>query len=105
MNSENHACYVDSSDERGSYNQLPFDLTESGAKRALPSVSPKWANMPHRDSMELSDADLLLMETVRAEQIFVKGLRDRGGCELSMAEEGPFKDPLKAGTGPLKDPL
>ena len=64
---------------------------DTGAKRALPSVSQKWADLPCKASADMSIEDLQLLATVRAENIFSDGLKEKGG-----------QDPLNYHFDPLK---
>ena len=73
-----------------------FSCTEgannSSGIRGAPSVSQKWADMAHRSHEQLSDTEIMLLQSVRAEFLFADGPGGTGG------QEHTFKIP----SNPLK---
>ena len=64
---------------------------ESNVNRTLrgqPNVSQKWADMRHRSPEEMTDQELLLLQSVRAETLFSDGPGGKGGQEEAF--EIPF---------------
>ncbi len=85
------------------------DRACSVAKRAMPSVSKKWSDLPCKAREDMSEEEVLLLDSVRAENIFADGLGDRGGCESLKAPlnpltgfQGPKLVPTSSG---LPDPV
>ena len=77
-----HGAHLHSDDASGTRDSI--------ARRATPAVSQRWSDLPGKARHELTEAEALLLQSVRAEDIFFHGQGERGGHDVLKASLNPF---------------